>query len=69
MGHGIGLEFALAGYDVVFHDASRGTLRAVNDRIHHNLAELVEWCLDDDAQVEPTLDRIETTADLEAAGE
>jgi len=52
-----------------FTTPSRETLHAVNDRIHHNLAELVELCLADDAQVEPTLDRIETTADLEEAGE
>ena len=68
MGHGIGEEFAMARYDIVFHDQSLERLRTVKERIRRNLVELIEWGLAEGVQVEPTLDRIETTEDLEEAG-
>jgi len=68
MGHGIGQEFAMAGYDVVFHDESHESLRTVKERISRNLGELIEWGLAEEGQVEPTLDWIRTASDLEEAG-
>jgi 3-hydroxybutyryl-CoA dehydrogenase len=68
MGHGIGQEFAVAGYDVVFHDASPQTLETVKERIRCNLLELVEWDLAEEEQVDSTLARIETAQDLEETG-
>jgi 3-hydroxybutyryl-CoA dehydrogenase len=68
MGHGIGQELALAGYDVAFHDSSLTTLETVKERIRHNLLSLVDWDLAEEAQVGPTLERIETVANLEEAG-
>jgi 3-hydroxybutyryl-CoA dehydrogenase len=68
MGHGIGQEFALAGYEVVFHDSNVKGLQTVEDRIHRNLLELVEWGLTERDQVGSTLERIETAEDVEEAG-
>jgi 3-hydroxybutyryl-CoA dehydrogenase len=67
MGHGIGQEFALAGYEVVFHDSSVESLQAVKDRIRRNLLLLVEWGLTEKDQVASTLRRIETAEDMEEA--
>jgi 3-hydroxybutyryl-CoA dehydrogenase len=69
MGHGIGQEFALGGYDVVFHDASPQALDTVKDRIRCNMLELVEWDLAEEGQVDSTLCRVATADSLEEMGE
>lgn len=68
MGHGIGLEFALAGYAVVFHDLNEGALEAAMQRVETELHELTEWGLMEAGHIEPTLDRIQATTVLEEAG-
>lgn len=67
MGHGIGLEFAVAGYPVVFHDVTEDALARALQRVETDLRELTEWGLMEGAEVEPALDRIQTTTVLEEA--
>jgi 3-hydroxybutyryl-CoA dehydrogenase len=68
MGHGIGLEFAVAGYPVVFHDVNDATLRKALERVERDLRAMSEWGLLEPSQIEPILGRIQTTKVLEEAG-
>jgi 3-hydroxybutyryl-CoA dehydrogenase len=43
MGHGIGQEFALGGYEVVLHDVGEQALERAVERIGANLTQLAEW--------------------------
>lgn len=70
MGHGIGQDFAHAGYEVVLHDLSEEKLQQARERIERNLGEQADWGLFSPAEVPATMSRIRTTASLEeAAGE
>lgn len=67
MGHGIGQEFAVAGYRVVLQDLSQEQLDLARRRIERNLAELADWGIVPAGAVEPALERISYTTDLEEA--
>jgi 3-hydroxybutyryl-CoA dehydrogenase len=67
MGHGIGQEFATAGYDVVLHDISEERLDQARHNIARNLNDLVQWGLLPAEQVPAALERIRYTTDLAAA--
>jgi 3-hydroxybutyryl-CoA dehydrogenase len=67
MGHGIGLEFAVAGYPVIFHDLDQDALRKAKHRVEADLREMSEWGLLESGQIEPTLSRIQTTTAVEEA--
>ncbi len=67
MGHGIGQEFALAGYQVVLHDLVEEKIQAAVRRIEGNLARLAEWGIISADEIEPSLSRIAVTAHLEEA--
>ncbi len=70
MGHGIGQEFALAGYPVILHDLTQEKLRSAVQGIESNLRQLAEWGLVAEEQIGPALDRIETCVRLpEAVGD
>ena len=70
MGHGIGLDFARAGYDVALCDVSRQALEQAREQIENELAELVSWGLFPVGEVPATLARITTGALLrEMAGD
>jgi 3-hydroxybutyryl-CoA dehydrogenase len=68
MGHGIGLEFAVAGHTVIFHDLNEGALRKCVERVEVDLRQMAEWELMESSHIDPTLKRIQTTTDLEEAG-
>ena len=67
MGHGIGQEFALAGYAVVFHDLTEEKLQQATQRIQRHLRELTDWGIVPAGEVPSTMDRIQTTTVLEEA--
>lgn len=67
MGHGIGQEFAAAGYRVVLQDVSQDQLDLARRRIERNLAELADWGIVPAGVVDPALDRITYTTDLREA--
>lgn len=69
MGHGIGQEFARAGFDVVLYGRSEERLMQSKRLIERNLREMVEWELLPAGEIEPTLERIRLSTDLsDAAG-
>ncbi|MCJ7623576.1 MAG: 3-hydroxyacyl-CoA dehydrogenase NAD-binding domain-containing protein, partial [Anaerolineaceae bacterium] len=65
MGHSIGGEFALAGYDVLLHDLSESILQDALAKVTRNLKEMASWSLIDEDQIQPTLDRIKLSASIE----
>jgi len=67
MGHGIGQVFACAGHDVTLYDLTEDRLDQASMWIERNLAEEVEWGLLLSQDVQPALDRIQTTTSLEEA--
>ncbi len=67
MGHGIGQDFACAGYDVMLYDLTEDKLGQARRWIERNLAEQVEWGLIAAGEVQPALDRIQTSTSLEKA--
>jgi len=67
MGHGIGQEFALAGYDVVLHSRTEDTLERAAKSIKRNLRELKNWGLVSDRDIRGALNRMRTTTALEEA--
>jgi 3-hydroxybutyryl-CoA dehydrogenase len=68
MGHGIGQEFAGAGFPVVLHDLDSARLREAREQIRRNLLDQVGWGLISADAVQAVLDRIqETTCLAEAA--
>ncbi len=66
MGHGIALEFALAGCRVGLHDLTDEILRKAMDRIRESLRVLVDAGLIDEASAEQALQRVDTSTELEA---
>lgn len=67
MGHGIGQEFAVAGYDVVLHDVSQQALDAAVERMGANLAQLAAWQVIPAGAPAAAMARIRTTTALPAA--
>lgn len=67
MGHGIGQEFAMAGYNVIFLGRTEEKLQKGVHKIERNLHELVEWGVAEKDAVQPALDRIRTTVVREEA--
>ena len=67
MGHSIGQEYALAGFQVSIFDQSEEIIHKVKTRIKKNLEEMAEWDLIKTDQVAPTLARIKTYSNLEDA--
>jgi len=67
LGHGIGQEFALAGYDVVLHDLAEAQLQKALHNIERNLEELASWGLAAHGQIPAALSRIRCTTALEEA--
>ena len=68
MGHAIAQEFAAAGYDVTLCGRSEKRLGEARTKIENSLQELSRWELITEDDVEPVLNRLATTTDLEAAG-
>ena len=56
MGHGIGQEFARAGFDVVLYGRSMERLEESKRAIERNLKEMAGWDLLPFEQIQPTLD-------------
>jgi 3-hydroxybutyryl-CoA dehydrogenase len=69
MGHGIGQEFALAGYEVVLHDLTTTRLEQAMGRIEANLVQLAGWGMIPASVIEPTLGRMRTTVSLAEAAQ
>lgn len=67
MGHSIGGEFALAGYDVVLYDLSESILQDAMAKVTRNLKEMAAWSLIDEHQIQPALDRIKVSVSIEGA--
>ncbi|RPI50661.1 MAG: 3-hydroxyacyl-CoA dehydrogenase family protein, partial [Chloroflexi bacterium] len=67
MGHGIGQEFALGGYEVVLHDVSRQALEQAVERIAAGLAQLAAWDIIPADAPAAAVARIGTTAALPEA--
>lgn len=65
MGHGIGQEFALAGYKVFFFGRSEEKLQQAKERVERNLRELTELGIVSSSDIQSSMDRIETTTVLE----
>jgi 3-hydroxybutyryl-CoA dehydrogenase len=64
MGHGIGQEFALAGYDVRLYDRSADVLNGTIDRIRGNLDAMAGLGMVEPALIEAAVARIETCTAL-----
>jgi 3-hydroxybutyryl-CoA dehydrogenase len=69
MGHGIGQEFALAGYPVTLHDLTPEKLQMALQGIESNLRQLAEWGLVAENQIGPAMARIGTSVRLSEAVE
>ena len=68
MGHAIAQEFVAAGYEVTLCGRSEGRLKEARTKIESSLHELAKWELISEDSVEPALNRLTMTTDLEAAG-
>lgn len=68
MGHAIAQEFAAAGYAVTLCGRDKERLEQARVKIENSLVELADWELISKDDIAPTLDRVELTIDLEAAG-
>ena len=66
MGHGIAMEFALAGYDVGLHDIADERVQAGLDRIQASLRMMAAAGLISQDRVEPAWNRIRGGAQLDA---
>lgn len=66
MGHGIALEFALAGYRVSLNDLTDEMLQAGMEQIRESLRLLQEWGRVEAGQAENALANISAGAELEA---
>ena len=69
MGHGIAQVGATAGYDVSLRDVDEGVLDAALDSIEENLGGAIARDKLTESEAADTLDRIDTTTDLEPAVE
>jgi len=67
MGHGIGGEFARAGYDVALYRRTEAGLTESLANVRRNLDEFVEWGLLPAGDVSSILARIRTTSSLSEA--
>jgi len=67
MGHGIGQEAAVAGFEVVLHDQSEAQLDLALRRTERNLDQLAGLGIVSRQEIEGTLKRLETTTCLEEA--
>ncbi len=68
MGLGIGQEIAVAGYDVIFHDINKELLKQVKPQIEQNLQNLIHRGIMNEDMLQPSLQKIRTTSNLEEAG-
>ena len=68
MGHAIAQEFAAAGYEVMLCGRSEDRLQEAMIKIERSLSELAEWEIISENDVAPSLERLQTTTDLTAAG-
>ena len=68
MGHAIAQEFVAAGYEVTLCGRSEERLEEAHTKIESSLHELAKWELISEDSVEPALNRLTMTTDLEAAG-
>ncbi len=68
MGHAIAQEFAVAGYEVTLCGRNEKRLEEAHVKIEESLNELASWELISATDVDPALDRLTTTTDLEATG-
>ena len=68
MGHAIAQEFAVAGYEVMLCGRSEDRLQEAITKIERSLSELAEWEIISENDVAPSLERLQTTTDLTAAG-
>lgn len=66
MGHGIAMEFALAGYEVVLHDVTEEKIQEALKRIRANLQMLTTVGLVSHDRAEPALNKIRSSTVLHA---
>jgi len=69
MGHGIAQSYLMGGYPVMLYDVGRPILDRAKVYIGQNLKVFSEFGLIDKSEIEPCLDRLTTTTDLQAAVE
>ena len=69
MGHGIAQEFASAGYRVHLHDVANEQLEIARTQIEQNLNLLATNAIIQQDSISQTLQRIQTSTDLEAVAE
>jgi len=67
MGHGIGLTYALGGYEVTLNDISNVILSNAMNQIREDLKTLADSGLISQDMIEETLSRLTTTTDFEKA--
>ena len=67
MGHGIGQEFAVAGYEVIFLGRNKEKLQQDVKKIERNLQELENWGIRAKDKIERAMARIQITTELEEA--
>jgi 3-hydroxybutyryl-CoA dehydrogenase len=58
MGHGIGQDFALAGYPVNLYDVSAEQLQKALEKIERNYHEMAGWGLISEEEIQPALSRL-----------
>jgi 3-hydroxybutyryl-CoA dehydrogenase len=69
MGHGIALEFALAGMNVKLHDTDRGRIEEGMNRVRKSLSTMVSAHLVNEPEAQMGLRRLEPMTDLDSAAE
>ena len=69
MGHGIALDFALAGYDVSMHSTSQDSLQRGVRSIEESLARLQALGRITEPEADTALTRVNTTTSMEAAAD
>jgi 3-hydroxybutyryl-CoA dehydrogenase len=69
MGHGIAQRFAMGGYSVRLFDVNRSILDTAKQHIQKNLELFHQYDLIGEGEIEPSLNRIQTTMDLREAVE
>ena len=65
MGHGIALQFALKGYDVMLNDLEEGQLEQARSSISINLKILQDLDMANDQDITSVPNRIHTSTSLE----
>jgi len=69
MGHGIAQSYLMGGYPVMLYDVGQPILDRARGYVGQNLEVFSEFGLIDKTEIEPCLDRLTTTTDLQAAVE